>query len=87
MGTPALIVEILSESTRSKDMIKKLDLYLQGGVEEYWIINPFSGEINIYWFKAREIEETKTFKKGERAESFAFPGLSVEVDEVLTRPV
>ncbi|NLW55216.1 MAG: type II toxin-antitoxin system Phd/YefM family antitoxin [Firmicutes bacterium] len=82
MGTPALVVEVLSESTRSKDMIKKLDLYMQGGVEEYWIVNPLSEEINVYWFKEREIENTKTFKKGERAESFAFPGLSVEVDTV-----
>lgn len=46
VGIPALVVEILSESTRSKDLIKKLDLYMQGGVEEYWIINPFSEEIN-----------------------------------------
>lgn len=83
MGTPTLVGEILSESTRSKDMIKKLDLYMQGGVEEYWIVNPFSEEINIYWFKAREIEKAMTFKKGERAESFRFRGLAIAVDEIL----
>ena len=82
MGTPALVVEILSESTRSKDLIKKLDLYMQGGVEEYWIVNPFSEEINIYWFKEKDIEKTKTFKKGERAESFRFQGLAIDGDEV-----
>ena len=81
-GTPALVVEILSESTRSKDLIKKLDLYMQSGVEEYWVVNPFSEEINIYRFEAREIEKTKTFKKGEKAESFRFVGLAIVVDEV-----
>jgi len=84
LGTPALVVEILSESTRSKDMIKKLDLYMQSGVEEYWIVNPFSEEINIYQFKEREIEKAMTFKKGERAESFTFLGLAVVVDEVFS---
>ena len=82
MGTPALVVEILSESTRSKDMIKKLDLYMQGGVEEYWIVNPCSAEINIYWFKEREVEKVMTFKKRERAESLTFPGLKIDVDEI-----
>jgi Uma2 family endonuclease len=82
MGTPALVIEILSESTRSKDIIKKLDLYMQGGVEEYWIVNPFSEEINIYWFKESEVEKVMTFKKGERAESFTFPGLKIDVDEI-----
>lgn len=81
-GTPALVVEVLSESTRSKDMIKKLDLYMQGGIEEYWIVNPFSEEINIYRFKESEIEKSITFKKGERAASFTFPGLTLHVDEV-----
>ncbi|NLO39432.1 MAG: type II toxin-antitoxin system Phd/YefM family antitoxin, partial [Ruminiclostridium sp.] len=28
MGTPALVVEIISESTKRKDLIKKLDLYM-----------------------------------------------------------
>jgi Uma2 family endonuclease/antitoxin (DNA-binding transcriptional repressor) of toxin-antitoxin stability system len=82
MGTPTLVVEILSESTRSKDMIKKSDLYMQGGVEEYWIVNPFSEEINIYWFQKNEVKKTMTFKKGERAESFTFPGLTIAGDEV-----
>lgn len=82
MGTPTLVVEVLAEQTRSKDMIKKLDLYMRSGVEEYWIVNPFSEEINVYWFKDREIEKIKTFKQGERAASFAFPGLGMAVDGV-----
>jgi Uma2 family endonuclease len=40
MGTPALVVEILSESTRRKDLVKKLDLYMSTGIKEYWIVNP-----------------------------------------------
>ncbi len=84
IGTPALLVEILSESSRSKDIIKKLDLYMCGGVEEYWIVNPFSEEINIYWFKEREVENLVTFKKEEIAKSFVFQGLELDLIEVFS---
>ena len=82
LGTPALVVEVLSESTRSKDIIKKMDLYMQGGVEEYWIVNPFSEEINIYWFKEREVEKAVTFKRRDTAKSFIFQGLAIDAGEV-----
>ncbi|MGE5550099.1 MAG: Uma2 family endonuclease, partial [Bacteroidota bacterium] len=36
----SLVVEVLSESTRHKDMLKKLVVYMTGGVGEYWIVNP-----------------------------------------------
>jgi Uma2 family endonuclease len=34
-GVPSLVVEVLSKSTRRKDLIKKLDLYMSCGVSEY----------------------------------------------------
>ncbi|MFW5986116.1 MAG: hypothetical protein ACOCQH_02020 [Halanaerobiales bacterium] len=51
-------------------------------VKEYWIINPFSEEINIYLFKNREVEKSVTFKRKERADSFIFQGLEIDVADV-----
>ena len=81
-GTPSLVVEVLSESTRSKDIIKKMDLYMQSGVEEYWIVNPFSEEVNIYNFKEREIGKIMSYRNDEIAKSFAFPGLEISLSGV-----
>lgn len=81
-GIPTLVVEVLSESTRSKDFIKKLDLYMSCGVKEYWIVNTSSREIYIYVFKDKSIENMLTFKGGERAESSVFKGLGVELGQV-----
>lgn len=81
-GQPTLVVEILSESTRSKDIIKKLGLYMHGGVEEYWIVNPFSEEVNIYYFRDKEIEKMITYKKDEIAKSITFPGLEISLSLV-----
>src|SRR5690554_5163723 len=37
MGTPDLEIEVLSDSTRSKDMVDKLNTYMLSVVQEYWI--------------------------------------------------
>ena len=39
-GAPDFVLEILSPSTRKKDMALKLQKYLNAGVREYWIIDP-----------------------------------------------
>ena len=36
---PLLAVEVLSPGTAARDRGKKLDLYLEAGVEEYWIVD------------------------------------------------
>ncbi|MBU3190627.1 Uma2 family endonuclease [Clostridium bowmanii] len=39
-GVPTLIVEILSPSNESHDLVTKMNLYQHFGVNEYWIVNP-----------------------------------------------
>ena len=39
VGIPLLAVEVLSPSTASRDRGKKRRLYLDAGVEEYWIVD------------------------------------------------
>ncbi|MBC8357054.1 MAG: Uma2 family endonuclease [Planctomycetes bacterium] len=39
-GTPDLIVEILSPSTKKNDCVLKKELYERVGVPEYWIVDP-----------------------------------------------
>lgn len=49
-GAPDLCVEILSPSTRKKDMIIKLNKYLNAGVKEYWLIDPDKKTVIVYDF-------------------------------------
>ena len=81
-GVPALVVEVLSESTRSKDLIKKLDLYMSCGVREYWIVNPINADATVYLFEEKNISKHVTYKKGETALSYIFEGLSAELERV-----
>lgn len=48
VGPPEFVIEILSPSSRSHDMVIKLNLYMNNGVKEYWIVDPIKNHIMIY---------------------------------------
>ena len=50
-GAPDLVLEILSPSTRSKDMLLKLYKYQNAGVKEYWIVDPDRETVMVYYFR------------------------------------
>lgn len=81
-GVPSLMVEILSESTRGKDMVKKLDLYMSTGVREYWIVNPFSREVTVFQFENNDTVKNATYKKDENIVSYIFDGLEVSLKSI-----
>ena len=39
-GAPDFLVEVLSPSTRKKNMYLKLFKYMNAGIREYWIVDP-----------------------------------------------
>lgn len=47
-GAPDWIVEIISPGNPEHDYVRKLNLYLDAGVREYWIIDPRDHKILVY---------------------------------------
>lgn len=47
-GAPAVVIEILSESSSARDKRTKRALYERVGVREYWIVDPDSDGISVY---------------------------------------
>ena len=47
-GTPALVIEILSPSTRKRDQQIKRKLYERTGVREYWLVDPEANVVSLY---------------------------------------
>lgn len=85
MGTPDLVIEILSDSTRKKDMLDKLNSYMLSTVKEYWIVDSKQESIIIYSFENNEIARIKVFERGGVAQSRIFAGLTVNVDELYSK--
>lgn len=48
VGSPDMIVEVVSPSNSRDDYIKKLNLYEQFKIREYWIVNPMKKSILVY---------------------------------------
>ncbi len=82
MGTPTLIVEVLSDSTRNKDMIEKLNTYMLSGVKEYWIIDPKQENVMIYSFNNYAIDRYKLYARGNIAQSMAFQDLFADIEDL-----
>ena len=60
-GAPDLCVEILSPSTRMKDMILKLHKYQNAGVREYWIVDPKHRAVTVHLFEDSEDYDPKKY--------------------------
>jgi Uma2 family endonuclease len=46
-GAPNLLIEVLSPSNPTHDLVTKRDLYARGGVLEYWLVDPDAATIEI----------------------------------------
>ena len=44
-GPPALVIEIISYSSKRTDRLQKRQLYLEEGVPEYWVVDPNSKQL------------------------------------------
>lgn len=47
-GAPDFVVEILSLSSRKKDLTVKLRKYIGAGVREYWVVDPDTERVCVY---------------------------------------
>jgi len=82
MGTPTLVVEILSPSTRSRDMVDKLNTYMISGVKEFWVVDPKKMTVLVYGFKDLQIDEYVSYKMDELIRSYWFDNLEVSIKDV-----
>ncbi|MCY7357001.1 MAG: Uma2 family endonuclease [Rudanella sp.] len=48
MGSPTIVVEVISPSSVFRDRVTKKNLYQQHGVQEYWLIEPADDFIEIF---------------------------------------
>jgi len=84
MGTPTLCIEILSKSTRTKDMVEKLNTYMLSGVREFWIVDPDKGSVMAYGFDHFKVDEFAVFQPGDTLSSHYFHDLAIPVEEIFS---
>lgn len=82
-GVPTLIVEVLSPSTKGKDMAVKLQLYLKSGVSEYWLVDIEEKNVIQYAFtQDRDIDSVTACAEEDTIQSRIFAGLQLPVSAI-----
>ena len=82
IGAPDLIVEILSPSTKNKDIKDKFELYEQNDVKEYWIVDPSNKTVIKYTLEKGKYIGDKIRGEEEILNSSILPELSINLSEV-----
>ncbi|OZU88064.1 hypothetical protein CIL03_13095 [Virgibacillus indicus] len=85
VGSPDLVVEILSPSTLKRDKIDKLKVYARFGIPEYWIIEPKAGILEQYSLSNDQYEPINVFQKEEQITSPNIPCISFTMTDIMER--
>ena len=80
-GAPDWIVEIVSPSTSSHDYVRKLNLCMDAGVRDYWIIDPRSKRILVYHLEKTDFE-VKTYTFQDRVKANIYDDLWIDFTEL-----
>lgn len=85
VGAPELIIEILSPSNQAHDLVFKMNLYMQAGVNEYWIVNPMLRTFQTYQLdQDGQYRQSQVLKDQGIIESSRFKGLNVNLASLFT---
>ncbi len=86
VGSPTLVVEILSPATWKKDWREKLMLYERVGVPEYWLISTDEQTLMVFTLDERGRYGTPTVYSNQyQAPVGVLPGLTIDLRRVFAK--
>lgn len=79
-----LVVEIVSdgEKDRHRDFVTKRKEYAEGGIPEYWIIDPKEQKVHVLRLADGRYQVHGEFVPGQTADSVVLPGFTVDVSRL-----
>jgi Uma2 family endonuclease len=80
-----LVMEVVSDDDRRRDLEVKRFEYAQGKIPEYWIVDPRDLKITVLKLGQERYEEHGVFGTGEKATSSLLEGFEVSVRDVFTQ--
>lgn len=83
-GAPSLVVEVLSNSSRTRDRVRKLRRYAQAGVQEYWLIEPFNPLVEVLALDGDGYRIAGSYESTDTLKSPSFPELTISLEQVFT---
>ena len=84
-GAPDVVVEILSDSTRRRDLNEKLPVYAANGVREVWIVDLDAATVAIHAGDGNTLTRVRTLTATDTLTSDAMPGVAVDLGPIFAR--
>jgi Uma2 family endonuclease len=85
IGSPDLVVEVVSKSSVKHDLHEKFQVYEQAGIREYWIIHPTDKSLIIFVLnQAGKYQPSKPLTRGDIAFSTTLPGFQMDLNELFS---
>ena len=78
-GVPAIIVEVLSPSTRTRDRTLKAERYATLGVPHYWIVDPARKTLECYRLEKGRYGTVLTAESPARMTHPDWPGMTIDL--------
>lgn len=79
-----VVMEVVSDDDRQRDLVTKRREYAAAGIDEYWIVDPLEQRITVLCREGDGYVEHGAFVRGQRASSRRLPGFALTVTDVLT---
>ena len=86
-GPADLVVEVISPESRVRDRGEKFFEYEQGGVSEYWLLDPLRQQAEFYQLNGNGIYRTVPLDQEGRYYSAVLPGLWLQADWLWQTPL
>ena len=84
-GAPDLVIEVVSPSSRRRDVITKRRIYERFGVRHYWIVDPDEETVRALTWKDGAYTEPVTLRAGDALTCPLFPGIAQPVSDLFAR--
>ena len=78
-GAPDVVVEVLSESTRQRDLAVKLPVYARNGVREMWVADLRARTVAKYTGDGRTLTLAQVYGADDILTSDAMPGVAINL--------
>jgi Uma2 family endonuclease len=82
---PALVIEVMSPSTRTIDLVEKAEDYALAGIPEYWAVDPEHKELIIHRLEGARYRAERV-KEG-KVRSISLPGFWLDVGWLFGDPL
>ena len=83
-GAPDWVLEIVSPSNVEKELSKKMHIYEEAGVVEYWVLRPEEKELDIFVLQDNGYIGLKPRFAGEVVSPQKFPDLQINLSEIFS---